>query len=107
MKTSGISALLALMLSTQSVAQSPLESCEEIPGLAAQIISRRQINYDIMLMLNYIGGEFTDHPELQSWAQAMVDMAYAQPIPPEPDARTTQVETFVALWTRRCEESLP
>lgn len=97
-----IIALLTLGFTSAALAQSALESCTEVPELAADVMRNRQVNYDIMLMLNRISGELTDHVELLSWAQAMIDMAYAQPSATTPEARAQQVEDFAALWQERC-----
>tara|TARA_R100001377_G_scaffold70119_3_gene45526 strand:+ start:1005 stop:1328 length:324 start_codon:yes stop_codon:yes gene_type:complete len=100
-------ALLTLGFTSTALAQSALESCTEVPELAADVMRNRQVNYDIMLMLNRISGELTDHVELLSWAQAMIDMAYAQPSATTPEARAQQVEDFAALWQERCISKMP
>lgn len=94
---------LAMLAAGPVFAQVPLNSCEEIPELATFVMARRQVNYDIMLMINYMNAEYSDYPELMSWAQAMIDMAYTEPVSGDPQARQAQVEAFKARWLERCE----
>ena len=49
-----------------------------------------------------MNGELNDNPALLSWAQAMIDMAYGQTVPPTQEARAQQVEEFRTLWNERC-----
>lgn len=97
-----IIAALSIGLTGSALAQTPLESCTEVPELAASVITSRQMNADIMLMINKMNGELNDNPALLSWAQAMIDMAYGQPVPPTQEARAQQVEEFRTLWNERC-----
>ena len=97
-----IIALLTMGFTSAALAQSTLESCAEVPDLAADVMRNRQVNYDIMLMLNRMSSELTDHIELLSWAEAMIDMAYAQASATTPEARAQQVEDFKNLWQERC-----
>lgn len=97
-----IIAVLSIGISGSALAQTPLESCAEVPELAASVIANRQMNADIMLMINKMNGELNDNPALLSWAQAMIDMAYGQPVPPTQEARAQQVEEFRTLWNERC-----
>lgn len=94
---------LSLWLVNAAVAQTPLESCEDIPALAADVMTSRQVSYDIMLMLNRFTDVYADRTDLLSWAQAMIDMAYAQPIAAD---RVRQVEEFKALWSERCANNI-
>lgn len=102
-----ILALLSTGFTTCALAQAPLESCSEVPDLAADVMRSRQINYDRMLMINRLSSGLFDHIELQSWVEAMIEMAYAQPIATTPEARTTQVESFQTLWRERCISKIP
>ena len=97
-----IIALLTMGFTSAALAQTTLESCAEVPELAADVMRNRQVNYDIMLMLNRMSSELTDHIELLSWAEAMIDMAYSQPSATTPEARAQQVEDFKILWQERC-----
>ncbi len=97
-----ITAALSIGMSASVLAQTPLESCTEVPELAASVIANRQMNADIMLMINKMNGELNDNPALLSWAQAMIDMAYGQTVPPTQEARAQQVEEFRTLWNERC-----
>ena len=101
-----ICALLTMGFASAAFGQSTLESCEKVPELAADVMRNRQVNYDIMLMLNRMSGELTDHTELLSWAEAMIDMAYAQPNATTPEARAAQVEDFKAVWLERCTSKM-
>ncbi len=101
-----IASLLSASMASAVFAQSPLESCAEIPALAADVMSRRQVNYDIMLMINSINSQLNDHPELLSWAQVMIDMAYAQDVDPSQEVRAQQVQDFQTLWNERCMKQL-
>lgn len=94
--------LMTMGFTSAALAQSKLESCAEVPDLAADVMRNRQVNYDIMLMLNRMSSELTDHIELLSWAEAMIDMAYSQVSATTPEARAQQVEDFKALWQERC-----
>lgn len=98
---------MSLCLAFPALAQSPLDSCDEIPALAADVMNRRQVNYDIMLMINSINSAMNDHPELLSWVQAMIDMAYAQAVDTSPEVRAQQVKDFQTLWIERCTKQLP
>jgi|GEM_PF-2535189 len=97
-----IFAVLLTGVASCALAQAPLESCTEVPELAADVMRNRQVNYDIMLLINRMNGELTDHAELMSWTQSMIDMAYAQPSATTPETRKQQVEDFQALWQARC-----
>lgn len=97
---------LSVWIATPAFAQAPLESCAEIPALAADVMNRRQVNYDIMLMINSINSSMNDHPELLSWVQAMIDMAYAQAVDESPEVRAQQVIDFQTLWNERCLKQL-
>lgn len=101
-----IIALLTMGFTSAALAQSTLESCAEVPDLAADVMRNRQVNYDIMLMLNRMSSELTDHIELISWAEAMIDMAYSQPSATTPETRAQQVEDFKALWQERCTSKM-
>ena len=57
--------------------------------------------FDVILAYK-MNGELNDNPALLSWAQAMIDMAYGQPVPPTQEARAQQVEEFRTLWNDRC-----
>lgn len=98
---------MSLSIATPALAQAPLQSCAEIPALAADVMNRRQVNYDIMLLINNINSSMNDHPELLSWVQAMIDMAYAQAVDTSPDVRAQQVTDFQTLWNERCVRQLP
>lgn len=102
-----IIALLSTGFASCALAQAPLESCSEVPELAADVMRSRQVNYDIMLMINRMSGELSDHIELLSWAEAMIQMAYSQPIATTPEARIAQVEDFQTLWQERCMSKTP
>ena len=102
-----IIAVLSLGFASCALAQAPLESCARVPELAADVMRSRQVNYDIMLMINRMSSELAEHAELQSWSEAMIEMAYAQPIATTPEARTLQVEAFQTLWQERCESKMP
>lgn len=102
-----IIALLTTGFASCALAQTPLESCAGVPELAADVMRSRQVNYDIMLMLNRMSSELTDHIELVSWAEAMIDMAYSQPAATTPEARAAQVTEFQALWQQRCISKRP
>ncbi len=97
-----IAAALSIGVAGSALAQPPLENCTEVPELAASVIANRQMNADIMLMINKMNGDLNDNPALLSWAQAMIDMAYGQPVPPTPEARAQQIEEFRTLWHERC-----
>ena len=97
-----IVAVLSMWMANSAFAQAPLENCGEIPKLAADIMTSRQMNADIMLMINKMNGEFNDHPEMLSWAQAMIDMAFAKQVSTAPEARAQQVKEFEMLWNERC-----
>lgn len=105
-----IAALVALGMSLGfancALAQPALKSCDEVPQLAADVMKSRQVNYDIMLMLNRMSSELFDRIELVGWAEAMIDMAYSQPIATTPEARAQQVEAFQTLWNERCISKL-
>jgi hypothetical protein len=100
-----ILAVVAMGVTHSALAQTPMESCTEIPALAEDVMKSRQVNYDIMLMINRLGAELSDHFELMSWAQGMIDMAYSQPIASTPEAREQQVEDFKTLWLERCQKT--
>lgn len=102
-----IAAVLSLSMLNAANAQIPLESCEDIPKLAADVMVNRQRNADIMLMLNKMNADLSDQNELLSWAQAMMDMAWAQPIAATPEAQVQQVKDFEALWIARCDSRKP
>lgn len=102
-----ITALLSLGFATCALAQTPLDSCTEVPELAADIMRNRQVNYDIMLMINRMSSELNDNTALVGWAEAMIDMAYSQPIATSPEARNQQVEEFQSLWQERCISKMP
>lgn len=102
-----IIAVLSLGFATCALAQRPLESCSEVPELAAEVMRSRQVNYDIMLMINRMSSELAEHAELQSWAEAMIEMAYSQPSATTPEARTQQIDAFQTLWRERCESKMP
>lgn len=95
--------MLALLAAGPAFAQPPLNTCEEIPDLATLVMTRRQVNYDIMLMINYMNAEYSDYPELMTWAQAMIDMAYTEPMQEDPELRQKQLKDFVKRWQERCE----
>lgn len=95
--------VLSMWLMNSALAQTPLESCEDIPTLAGEVMASRQVSYDIMLMINRFADVYADRTDLLSWAQAMIDMAYAQPIAAD---RVQQVEEFKALWSERCAKSI-
>ncbi len=96
-------AALSILMANSVVAQTPLESCEDIPALAADVMTSRQVSYDIMLMINRFTDTYADRIDLLSWAQVMIDMAYAQPIATD---RVQQVEEFKALWSDRCVKNV-
>lgn len=102
-----VAALLSLSMLNAANAQIPLESCEDIPKLAVDVMVSRHRNADIMLMLNKLNADLSDHNELLSWAQAMVDMAWAQPIAATPETQAQQVQDFEAMWSARCEARRP
>jgi len=101
------SVLLALTLGaglqTPAQAQMPLPDCAPVASLAATIMTERHRNADIMLMLNKMTAEYSDHAELLTWATAMVDSAWAQPIAQGAEAQTQQVAQFRDHWLQRCE----
>jgi hypothetical protein len=101
------SVLLALTLSAglphTAQAQMPLSDCAPVASLAATIMTERHRNADIMLMLNKMTAEYSDHAELLTWATAMVDSAWAQPIAQGAEAQTQQVAQFREQWLQRCE----
>lgn len=94
--------VVALGITHSALAQVPMESCSEVPAVAEDVMKNRQVNYDIMLMLNRMGSELSDHYELMTWAQAMIDMAYSQPIATSTEDRAKQIEDFKKLWNERC-----
>lgn len=100
-------ATLALFLAPPALAQPPLDNCAEVPDLAGDIMQRRQVNYDIMLMINSITSQLADQPNLLAWAQSMIDDAYVQAVAATPQAREQQVEEFKAQWTQRCTAHEP
>ncbi|MDP1933190.1 MAG: hypothetical protein Q8L60_17205 [Gammaproteobacteria bacterium] len=102
-----IASLFSIFVAGTAFAQAPLENCAEIPNLAADVMIRRQVNYDIMLMINNINSQLNDHPELLSWVQTMIDMAYAQAVDSSEEARAQQVRDFQTLWNERCMKQLP
>ena len=57
---------LALFAAGPAFAQPALNSCADIPELATLVMTRRQVNYDIMLMINYMKLEIT---EQKPWRQ--------------------------------------
>lgn len=97
-----IAVVLLTGFSSCALAQAPLESCTEVPELAADVMRNRQVNYDIMLLINRMSGELSDHAELLSWVQSMIDMAYSQPAATTSETRNQQVEDFQTLWQARC-----
>lgn len=101
--------LLCLCLAMPAVApaQTPLSDCEGIPRLAANIMVDRHRNADIMLMINKMNAELSDQGDLLTWANAMVDMAWAQPIAAGPEAQAQQIAEFQAVWLQRCEARRP
>jgi len=84
-------------------AQTPLADCAPVAALASTIMVERHRNADIMLMLNKMTAEYSDQADLLTWATAMVDMAWAQPIAQGADAQTQQVAQFRDQWLQRCE----
>jgi hypothetical protein len=101
--------LLCLSLAFPAVAsaQMPLSDCAGIPGLAANILLDRHRNADIMLMINKMNAELSDQGDLLTWANAMIDMAWAQPIAAGPEAQAQKIAEFQALWLQRCEARRP
>ena len=102
-----IIALLTMGFANFAFTQTPLASCTEVPQLAADIMRNRQVNYDLMLMINRMSSELNDNTALVGWAEAMIDMAYSQPIATSPEARAQQLEDFQNLWQERCISKLP
>lgn len=98
---------LSLVLPPFVSAQTPLSDCEGIPKLAANIMVDRHRNADIMLMINKMNTELGDQGDLLSWANAMVDMAWGQPIAAGPEAQARQIAQFQAHWLQRCEARRP
>jgi len=98
---------LSLALPPVASAQTPLSDCEGITALAANIMVDRHRNADIMLMINKMNAELSDQGDLLSWANAMIDMAWAQPIAAGPEAQAQQLQEFQALWSARCEARRP
>ncbi len=101
------SVMLAVTLSAGlhqlAQAQTPLPDCEPVAALASTIMVERHRNADIMLMLNKMTAEYSDQSDLLTWATAMVDSAWAQPIAQGPEAQTQQVAQFQEQWRQRCE----
>lgn len=102
-----IVAFLSLVFANLTLAQPALEDCTEVPKLAADVMARRQVNYDIMLMINRMNGELNDNSELLRWAEAMIDMAYSQGVAATPEERAKQVQDFQTLWLERCLNKMP
>jgi hypothetical protein len=98
---------LALALPAVASAQMPLSDCAGIPGLAANIMLDRHRNADIMLMINKMNAELSDQGDLLTWANAMIDMAWAQPIAAGPEAQAQRIAEFQTLWLQRCESRRP
>jgi hypothetical protein len=98
---------LSLALPAVASAQMPLSDCEGIPKLAANIMVDRHRNADIMLMINKMNAELSDQGDLLTWANAMIDMAWAQPIAAGPEAQAQQLQEFQTLWRERCEARKP
>lgn len=94
---------LPLALPAVASAQTPLSDCEGIPKMATNIMVDRHRNADIMLMINKMNAELSDQGDLLSWANAMVDMAWGQPIASGTEAQAKQIADFQALWLQRCE----
>ncbi len=101
------SMLLAIALGTgllqTAQAQTPLADCQPVAALASTIMVERHRNADIMLMLNKMTAEYSDQSDLLTWATAMVDSAWAQPIAQGAEAQTQQVAQFQEQWRQRCE----
>lgn len=101
------SLLLALTLGAglhhAAQAQTPLADCQPVAALASTIMVERHRNADIMLMLNKMTAEYSDQSDLLTWATAMVDSAWAQPIAQGAEAQTQQVAQFREQWLQRCE----
>lgn len=107
----GASALLAFTLGAglpqAALAQTPLADCAPVAALAGTIMVERHRNADIMLMLNKMTAEYSDQADLLTWATAMVDSAWAQPIAQGAQAQTQQVAQFRDQWLQRCETRRP
>lgn len=94
---------LGAALQPGAQAQTPLADCAPVAALASTIMVERHRNADIMLMLNKMTAEYSDQSDLLTWATAMVDSAWAQPIAQGPEAQTQQVAQFREQWLQRCE----
>lgn len=97
-----LSMLIVLGLVGTAQAQETPELCTRVSNLAKDIMEKRQVNYDIMLLINTMNNELFDQIELLNVMQAMIDMAYSQALATSNDARNQQVEEFTKYWTQRC-----
>lgn len=95
-------AVITVSLMSTTHAQSMPTDCARVEALAKDIMEKRQINYDIMLLINSMNNELYDQPELITLMQSMIDMAYSEKIAVAADGRSQQVETFKAHWAQRC-----
>lgn len=94
--------ILTLSLFSSAHAQEVPDSCAAITALAEDIMIKRQVNYDIMLLINTLNNELNDQPELLTVMQPIIDMAYSQASATTAQARDQQVEDFKSVWTKRC-----
>lgn len=99
-----ITTVLTLSLFSSAHAQDAPDSCADITALAEDIMIKRQVNYDIMLLINTLNNELNDQPELLTVMQPIIDMAYSEPSATTTQTRNEQVEAFKAIWTKRCTD---
>jgi len=97
-------AALLCMMSTVN-AQDSTTSCADVAELAVEIMQKRQVNYDIMLLINTMNDELFDRPGLLNLMQPMIDKAYSEALATTADTREAQVTQFKDFWVQRCEAS--
>ncbi len=102
-KIFSVVALLCLMSSAN--AQNAAVSCDDVADLAVEIMQKRQVNYDIMLLINTMNDELFDRPSLLNLMQPMIDKAYSEALATTIETREQQVAQFKEFWVQRCEAS--
>ncbi len=99
------SAVALLCLASSVNAQTSNVTCADVEELAVEIMQKRQVNYDIMLLINTTNEELFDRPALLNILQPMIDRAYSEVPASNADAREQQVEKFKKFWAQQCEEN--
>ena len=99
------SVVVLLSLLGNANAQTAALSCDDVADLAVEIMQKRQVNYDIMLLINTMNDELFDRPSLLNLMQPMIDKAYSEAAATDADAREQQVAMFRTFWTEQCDES--